>query len=255
MNDHYIAALRQHDETLPQRAADLPANFVDELAKVWTTLDDQARDIAVSCLIRMRHTGAGRFLLQLAIARGETHSLRAARALITHVGCPDASSLLTAARNAEDSSVRDSLYLAAGNQTTPVQLFAQQVATEKNPRARIAGRDALARLGHVPALQEVFAAVRGATADQALDIQDSLLYIGDKRLAKALISWLHVLDDVTRLGSDRTPDMARQCDFAVWIAHRLNTGVAVPVPRLDNYAPAVCAAAKTVLEGLEDIAE
>jgi len=254
MNDHYIAALRQHDETLPQRAGDLPANFVDELAKVWNTLDDEARDIAVSCIIRMRHTGAGRFLLQLAIARGEAQSLRAARSLITHTGCPDANSLLAAARNAEDSTVRAALYLAAGNQTAPTLLFAEQVAGETNPRARAAGRDALARLGHIPALKEVFAAVRGASADQIPDIQDSLLYIGDKRLAKALISWLHVLDDVTRLGSDRTPDMARQCDFGVWIAHRLNAGVAVPVPRLDNYPPAVCAAAKTVLEGLEDIA-
>lgn len=255
MNDHYIAALRQHDETLPQRAADLPANFVEDLAKVWNTLDEEARDLAVSCIIRMRHTGAGRFLLQLAIARGEPVSLRSARALIAHVGCPDANSLLAAARNAEDPTVRSSLYLAAGNQTAPTLLFAQQVAGETNPRARIAGRDALARLGHVPSLREVFAAVRSATADQVLEIQDSLNYIGDKRLAKALISWLHVLDDVTRLGSDRTPDMARQCDFAVWIAHRLNTGVAVPVPRLDNYPPAVCAAAKVVLEGLESIEE
>jgi hypothetical protein len=255
MNDHYIAALQQHDETLPQRAADLPANFVDDLAKVWLSLDEEARDIAVSCIVRMRHTGAGRFLLQLAIARGEAQSVRAARALITHVGCPDAGSLLAAARNAEDPMVRAALYLAAGNQTAPALLFAQQVAGESNPHARIAGRDALARLGHAPALKEVFAAVRSATADQVPDIQDSLLYIGDKRLAKALISWLHVLDDVTRLGSDRTPDMARQCDFAVWIAHRLNTGVAVPVPRLDNYPPAVCAAAKTILEALETIAD
>ena len=82
--------------------------------------------------------------------------------------------------------------------------------------------------------------------DEGADTQTD----SEKRLAKALIPWLHKTDPVTRLGSDRSPAMARQCDFALWIAHQISAGVTLPVNYLDNYSAASFAAAKTVLQEL-----
>ena len=74
------------------------------------------------------------------------------------------------------------------------------------------------------------------------DLHDALVYVGDKRLAKALIPWLHKTDPVSRMGSDRSPAMVRQCDYALWTAHLLSIGVTLPANRIDNYSPAILAA-------------
>jgi hypothetical protein len=79
------------------------------------------------------------------------------------------------------------------------------------------------------------------------------VYVGDKRLAKALISWLHRTDPISRMGSDRSPAMVRQCDYALWTAHQMQVGVTLPVNRMDNYSAASLAAAKPVLQALEDL--
>jgi hypothetical protein len=55
------------------------------------------------------------------------------------------------------------------------------------------------------------------------------------------------------MGSDRSPEMIRQCDFAIWAAHQLSTGVSLPANRIDNYSPATLAAAKPVLQALPDL--
>lgn len=250
MIEHHISALRQHDDTIVFRAPNIPPGWLEEVAKIWRELDAQSRAIAVSTAARIRNHTAGQFLLTVANMRGEESSVSAASALVDHPNAPEGSLLLNSAETNPNPLVRIQLYKAAANQRAPLSRFEQVSSKDADPSARRAARDAMAKLGHLPSLHVIYAEVVAATANQVLDLYDTLEYVNDKRLAKALIPWLHKLDPVKRLGSDRSPAMIRQADYAVWIANRLNAGVALPVNYIDNYPPGVFSAARPALEAL-----
>lgn len=253
MNEHYLAALRQHDLTLPRRAGEIPQSWLEDVARNWQTLDAEARSLAVSTAWAMAHATAGRFLQSLAGLRGEPVAVQAASALFDHPQAPDGGSLLVTASNAADPAVRMHLYRAAAVRGGPVAQLEQRHNEETDLLARTAARDGLARLGHVPSLRALFAAAAKATALEVMDIRDSLLFANDKRLAKALVPWLESQDAVNRASSDRSPAMLRQCDHGLWIAHLLKAGVAIPVDHIAIYPAAAISAAKPVLEALPDI--
>ncbi|MBM3786569.1 MAG: hypothetical protein FJW30_19600 [Acidobacteria bacterium] len=255
MNEHYLNALRLHDTTLPARAAGISPSFLEDVARNWQSFDSQSRSIALSTAAAMPNPVAGRFLQSVSGLRGEPAAVQAAAALFHHPHAPEGASLLTTAANVPDPAVRTHLYRAAGVRNGPVSQLEQRYKDETDEDAKLAARDSMARLGHVPSLRAIFRQTLEATAGDVMDVQDSLLFVEDKRLAKAMVPWLLSEDAVTRLSSDRSPAMIRQCDYGVWIAYRLKTGVVVPVSHIDNYAHAVIAAAKPVLQRLPDIEE
>jgi hypothetical protein len=253
VTEHFLNALRTHDSTLPDRAGDIPGDWLEQVAKSWKELDEESRDIAVSTASRMQSRPAGRFLLTVAGLTGEPASTGAAAALLNHKEAPDGNSILAAAPPVRDLSTRCHLYRAAGAHGASVTLFEPVAARETDPEGRMAALEAMARLGHLPSLHALYKAIEKATAPDVLALQEALVYVGDPRLAKALISWLHKTDPVSRMGSDRSPAMVRQCDFALWTAHLMATGVAVPANHIDNYAAGTLAAAKPVLQALPDL--
>jgi hypothetical protein len=253
MTEHYLNSLRTHDITLPKRAADIPADFLERVAKTWKEFDAESRDIAVSTASRMRGRSAGQFLLSVAGLEGEESSTTAASQLITHPDSPDGNSILAATQRIRDAVTRSRLYLAAGAHGASTTAFEPIAAKETNPEARQSALEGMARLGHLPSLHTLFDRVAKAAATEVLRMHDALVYVGDKRLAKALIPWLIKTDPVTRMGSDRSPAMVRQCDYAVWTAHRLGVGVTLPANHIDNFSPATLASAKPILQALPDL--
>ncbi|MFN0104872.1 MAG: hypothetical protein ACKV2U_22660 [Bryobacteraceae bacterium] len=253
MTEHYLNSLRTHDITLPNRAADIPGEWLEQVAKGWEEFDAESRDIAVSTAAKMRGRSAGKFLLSVAALTGEESSTTAAEALLLHPDCPDGNTLLAAAQPIKDPMTRFHLYRAAGAHGAAVNIFEPIAAKETNVDARQAALEAMARLGHLPSLHTLYERVEKATAAEVTVLHDALIYVGDRRLATALIPWLHKTDPVSRMGSDRSPAMVRQCDYALWTAHLLSIGVTLPANRIDNYSPATLAAAKPVLLALPDL--
>lgn len=252
MTEHFLTGLRNHDNTLPNRAADIPGDWLEQVAKAWREFDAESHDIAVSTATKMRGRQAGRFLLSVAGLGGE-ESTAAAAALLKHPDCPDGNSILVTAQVVKDPNTRFHLYRAAGAHGAAITTFEPLTKKETDPEARQGAEEALARLGHLPALHAMYERISKATAGEIVVMSEGMIYVSDKRLAKALIPWLHKTDPVTRLGSDRSPAMARQCDFALWTAHQLSAGVTLPVNYLDNYSSAAFAAAKAVLQELPDL--
>jgi hypothetical protein len=253
MTEHFLNALRTHDNTLPNRAADIPNDWLEQVAKSWKELDEESRDIAVSTASRMGNRLAGRFLLTVAGLPGEPAATPAAEALLTHKEAPDGNTILAAAPAVKDAAIRAQLFRAAGAHGAAVTLFEPVAAKETDPGAREAAVEGLARLGHLPSLHQLFTATEKAEGPQVLMLHDALVYVGDARLAKALISWLHKTDPISRLGSDRSPAMVRQCDYGLWTAHLLATGVTLPANRIDNYPASALSAARPILQALEDL--
>ena len=253
VTEHYLNSLRTHDVSLPNRAAEIPADFLERVAKMWKELDAESRDIAVGTASRMRGPAAGQFLLSVASLEGEESSTTAASSLINHPDCPNGSTVLAATQRIRDGITRARLYLAAGVHGAPIGVFEPIAAKETNPDARQAALEAMSRLGHLPSLHTLFDRVAKALPTEVVVLHDGLIYVGDKRLAKALIPWLNKTDPVVRLGSDRSPAMARQCDYAVWTAHRLGIAVTLPANHIDNYTPAILAAARPVLQALPNL--
>lgn len=253
MTEHFLNALRTHDITLPDRASDAPPDFLEQVARAWGQWDEESRDIAVSTAIRMRNRNAGHFLLKVATLPGEPAAASAAEALITHPEAPDGNTILAAAQPVKDGLTRAALYRAAGANQAAVAVFEPVAAKEPDPGAKQAALEALARLGHLPSLHQLYEKTAKAQAGDVLTMHDALVYVGDVRLAKALIPWLHATDPVSRLGSDRSPLMVRQCDYALWTAHLLSAGVTLPAPHIDVYGPAALSAAKPVLQDLPNL--
>jgi hypothetical protein len=255
MTEQYLNALRNHEIDLPKRAADIPGDWLEQVARQWRNLDDEAHDIAVSTAAKMKTRAAGQFLLTVAGLPGEEVSTAAAAALLDHPESPDGNTIAIAAQPVKDAVTRAYLYRAAGARQAAVATLEPIVAKESNPDARQAALEALARLGHLPSLHALYEATQKATAADVLVLHDALIYVKDKRLARALVPWLHNTDPVSRLGSDRSPAMVRQCDYALWTAHQLNTGVTLPVNHIDNYAPGAFSAAKPILDELPKLPE
>ena len=252
MTEHYLNSLRNHDITLPQRAAEIPGDFLEQAAKIWKELDAESRDIAVSTASAMKSRQAGQFLLSVAALPGD-ESTTAAAALVTYELAPEGNAILAIAQPLKDSINRAHLYRAAGRNTAAISVFEPIAAKETDPGAKLAAVEAMAKLGHLPSLRALYERAEKAEGSGILEIVDGLVYVGDKRLAKALVSWLHRTDPISRMGSDRSPAMVRQCDYALWTAHQMQVGVTLPVNRMDNYSAASLAAAKPVLQGLEDL--
>lgn len=253
VTEHFINSLKSHDNTLPNRAADIPIDWLDQVSKEWKTLDEESRDIAIGTAARMRNRAAGAFLLKVAGLPGESNSVTAAEALIDNPDAPDGNTILAIAQPVKDPQTRAQLYRSAGAHGAATAPFEPVAAKETDPEARRAALEAMSRLGHLPSLHKLFEITSKAAADDVIVLHDALIYVGDKRLAKALIPWLHKTDPVTRMGSDRSPAMIRQCDYALWTAYRLAAGVSIPANHIDNFAPMVLAAAKPVLQALPDL--
>ena len=253
MTEQYLNSLRMHDITLPKRAADIPADFLERVAKSWKEFDAESRDIAVSTASQMRVRAAGQFLLSVAGLEGEESATAAASALINHPDAPDGNTILAATQRSRDAITRSRLYLAAGTHGAAIAVFEPIAAKETNPEARQAAVEGMARLAHLPSLHALYDRTAKATASEVVRIHEALVYVRDKRLAKALISWLIKTDPVMRMGSDRSPAMIRQCDYALWTAHVLGVAVSLPANHIDNFTPAPLAAAKPVLQALPDL--
>jgi hypothetical protein len=248
--DNYITALQQHDSTLSKRAGDIPPGWLAEVSKTWKDLDGEARDLAVDVAANMGSHQSGQFLLSVAAMPGEDAASPAANALLTHPQAPDGNTLAAAASGVGDPHIRANLYRAAGIRRAAVSQLEPLFAKETNPDARRALRDAMARLGHLPSLHAIYHETENAEPQQVIDLEDTLLYVNDPRLARALVPWLHKTGDVTRFSSDRSPLMLRQCDFAIWIARQLGTGVQLHSAHIEIYSVGYFQAAKPVLEAL-----
>ena len=113
------------------------------------------------------------------------------------------------------------MYLAAGNSKNPPALsaFRDVARLEKDPDAAESAEVAAVKLGGDAERKSFLKRIEEAPPEKALAIQDQMLYVGDPKLAKALLTWFDNTAGVMRLGSDRQGGgSVRMCDLAAWIA-------------------------------------
>lgn len=254
IDESVISAIRAHDRRILQGPPAATAALAPALERELPKLDPDSRMIASMYLARFNGPGAGAVLLSMSADANEQVAASAAKSLVSVADKPPGDTILEAVRSRRAPAVRGYLYLAAGNAKNPPGLssFRSNAKAETDPDAGINAQVAMVKLGGDVERKAFFERIQRAGPDDAIKIQEQMVYVGDKKLAKALLPWLAKKDEVFRLGSDRQPEMARMCDMAVWIAHLLDVSFQPQPDHLRNFGPDVLAAVKAALLALPD---
>ncbi len=229
-----------------------PSRLADDFETVLPQLDDEGSAIAAMLAARYPSAHTARFMLTLARSTHLQAAINAAMSVSTLPDPPTVLDIAATVRKAIDPMVRAQLYLALGRShdaSALPALLALGVA-EHDADASDKGVVAAARLGDVSARASFMLRVENATIENAKDVYDDLLYVGDVRFAKGLLPWLDGHDPVTRIGTDEGGRSARLCDLAVWTAVRLGVKLPVSGDALDNYDDATIAATRAALRQL-----
>ena len=254
-----LQALREHRGSAVALAPGAPADLAIEVEHALPQLDDQARALAALCVIRRNGPESGPVLLRMTGDTSSQVSIKAATGLFEKVpmtDAPTADAILTVIPQRKNEAVRGYLYLMVGRRngtpdddrhlTTLRKLEVQE--SDKNALQRV--QVAATRLGGQPERAAFLERIRAAGPDEATNICDQLVYVGDPRLAKGMMPWFGNMASVFRLGSDRDNRMARMCDLAVWTAHELGVTFAMTPKYLSNFSQGTLTAAETALKAL-----
>jgi hypothetical protein len=250
-----ISILRNNDRRILQAPAPPTSNFVPALERSLSGFGDSARELAVLYLAKFNPPGSGTLLLRLTIDSSLQTAAAAARSLASGDYSVAGSEIVAAIPSRRDRHVRGYLYLAAGNSKNPPALsaFRDVAKLEKDPDAAESAEVAAVKLGGDAERKSFLKRIQDAPPEKALTIQDQMLYVGDPKLAKALLPWFDNTTGVMRLGSDRQGGRSvRMCDLAAWIAFRLGVKFDLQPQYLENFAPGVLAAAKAACAALPD---
>lgn len=225
--------------------------LVIEARRELPSLEEGPRGVVVACLKELTTAPAGELLLEMTDDDDLMVAAAAADALLRAASPPPADEALAAARKRVEPFLRGRLYRLAGLTGDARTLKALESVAESSVDAARDAQIAAVKLGGKEDRERFFERIETALPEQVLDLGDALDYVGDPKLARALLPWLDQTDDVVRLSPDNSPSpkMARMCDMAVLYARRL--GIAVPGPlELDNYPPQVLDDAKRLLSAL-----
>jgi hypothetical protein len=251
-NSEILSAIGAHDWEVRGRVAGAPSNFGEAIGAAASRFDPEARQLAVECLAAWNGPGVGSLLLKLTADSDPQTAAAAANALGRIGDRPPMPAILADIPTRPEPFVRGQLYKLIGS-TRATHLLPELrkvAAGESSADAQRDAQRALVMLGGQEEREAFKKRVAAARPDEALDLMDDLLAIGDQRLAKSMLPWLSDEAGVTRLGGDRRPSMARMCDVAVWTMQLLKIPLPTPPTSLDNYPPEVITEARTALASL-----
>ena len=250
MSEDFLNALRQHDRSILERAAQAPLGLPKDIDQSISTLDAEGRELAVELVTRQDNEYAGTFLLRRTADTDVNVATMAADNISKIINKPKTDEILGAIPKRSDSFVRGKLYLEAGRreETFVIEELRRQAANESDSDAKLQNLAARAKRGGQPEKAEFLEIVRKTEPDDALQIQELLLYVNNPSLAKGLIPWLDNREGVMRLGSDRQNMMAKMCDVAVWTAHLLKIKLPFETTHLRNFTPEEIEATRKILE-------
>ena len=251
-NQAIIEAVQRDDWDAISAVPPDPLRLAEDLEHVMAQLGDEGSQIAATLASRYPSPQTTHFMLTMARSTHMQAAVTAAMSLSTLPDAPSVADLAGTVKHAADPMVRAQLYLALGRSKDAQALSALRalLSTEADASAAVKGTAAAARLGGTAERMALLARVTNASADNAKDVYDDLLYVGDVRLAKGLLPWLDKLDPVTRIGSDVDNRAARLCDLAVWTALRLGVKVPASGDKIANYDKTTLAATRAALQQL-----
>lgn len=228
MSEEFINAVRSLDQSVVARAGSAPHDLAKRLDEVNATLDGEARELAVELISRQDNQFAGTYLLRRTGDDDANVATIAVGQLANIINRPAAADIVAAIPNRPDPFIRGELYLFLGRSTESgvLEALRRRAADESDADASLHLLAARVRLGGKSDRQEMIAKVASTAPDDALVMQDMIVYAGEPAVARGLLTWLDREDPVMRLGSDRQSSMARMCDVGIWTARML--GIALP---------------------------
>jgi hypothetical protein len=216
--------------------------------------DAESRELAAECVTDWNGAGAGSLLLSMTADIEPQVAAAAVHGLGRVTQLPPISTILAEIPRRQEPFVRGQLYKLVGatRNSQYLDLLRAVVAGENSADAQRDARRALVQLGGQKERAEFRIRVAQAKPDEAMDLHEDLVAIADPRLAKATLPWLSNGTSVMRIGSDRSPAMARMCDVAVWTAFMLKVPAPITPAHLTNYSPKVVADVAAVLSALPE---
>jgi len=254
MSQEFIRALGNHDRNILEKVAQASASLPKDVDQAIGTLDSEARELAVELITKQDNEYTGMFLLRRTADDDANVSTLAADNIGKIINKPKTEDILTVIPKRNDPFIRGKLYLEAGkrNEDNVLEQLRRASANEDDEDAKLKALAAKVKRGGQPEKGEFLNIVRSTEPDDALKIQDLLLYIDNPSLAKGLIPWLDKDDNIMRIGSDRQNMMARMKDVAVWTAHLLKIKLPFETTSLRNYTEEEIQETRKVLELLPD---
>jgi hypothetical protein len=239
MSEKFLEAIRNHDRTVLDRAQQAPPGLPREIDAVVDTMDAESREIAVELVTKQDSTLSATFLLRRTADSDANIATMAVEGLSKLVVKPPAQDIISVIPSRPDPFIRSKLYLEAGKlrEDGVLEQLRRAAANEQDADVKLHSLAARAKQGGGPEAAEFTELVKQTEPDDALKMQDLLLYIGRQDLAKGLITWLDNNEGVMRLGSDRQNSEARMCDVAVWTVHLLNITLPFETTHLRNFEP------------------
>lgn len=250
MSQEIINALRQHDESVLEKAHQAPPDLPSEIEQSIGDLDAEARNLAVELVKLQNGEQAGMFLLRRTADSDVNVCTLAALYLSKIVYKPRGEEIAAAIPKSENSLVRGTLYLEVGKgkEKSLLEELRRLAANEDNEDAKLENLAARVKLGGQAEKSEFLAVIRETRPDHALRIRELILYTDNPSVAKGLIAWLGDKRDVTNAGNDYQVKMARMCDVAIWTANDLKIKFPFDVKRSVSYTDEEIEAARKVLE-------
>lgn len=251
-NQAIVEAVQRGDFNAITAVPPDPTRLAEDLAKIAAQFNDQASQIATILVGRYRGPQSTSFLIAMARSTHMQAAVTAATTLGELTEAPPAVEIARSIPQAKNPLVRGRLYLVLGRSREGPALTALRtlLATEQDPDVRTKATAAAARLGGDVERAAFMQRVKSATADNAKDVYDELLYVGDVRFAKGLLPWLDQRGPVTRIGGDAEGRNARLCDLAVWTSMRLGVTLSISATQLDNYDDATIQETRVALQQL-----
>lgn len=248
-NQSIIDAVQRDDWDAINAVPPAPLQLSEDLEHVMSQLGDEGSQIATTLASRYPGPRTAHFMLGMAASTHLQAAVTAASSLSDLPQKPSVADIAATAKRAVSPMVRAQLYLSLGLSQEAGALPALQLllSTEGDAGAAQKGTAAAARLGGAAERVALFERVTSASAANAKDVYDDLLYVGDVRFARGLLPWLDQQEPVTRIGGDEGGRVARMCDLAAWTAMRLGVKVPIPNTRLDIYDDATLQATRAAL--------
>lgn len=254
MSEDYIKALQQHDRSILDKAQQAPKDLPKDIDTAISSLDEEARLLAIELVIRQDNEYSGRFLLRRLNDASPNVASVALRGIYTVIHKPSTDDILVTIPAIDDPFIRGKLDLEIGTRKEEDLLgkLRAVAAKESDKGAKLQALAALVKLGGREEKSQMLDIVRATKPEDALKMQDLLLYIGNPSMANGLIPWLDNNTDVMRIGSDRQNMMARMCDVGVWTAHLLKIELPFETTRLRNFTPQEIEQTRKILELIAD---
>lgn len=252
MSQDYINAIKSKDESILEKAGDAPEDLPKEIDRVFDEFDEDSRELAVEVVTRQDSKYSGVFLLRRMNDPNPDVAMSAIESMEKIIHKPGVDEVISAIPRVKDPFVRGKLYLDIGMRREEDLLgkLRHVVEQEEDEEAALRGLAALVRLGGKSELQDFTGRISKTEPDDALEIQDLMLYTGKQGLAAGLVSWLDRTDEVMRLGGDRQDLMARMNDVGIWTAHMLKVGFPFETSHLRIFTDEEVEQARTVLKRL-----